>query len=199
MGALAARTRRIGAGLKDIGNTHDAVYCPGLNFAALRKLNRQKMMKEWRLVSRRVEAEITVMCMLCNGSKVLVQERLDKNWPGIAFPGGHVELDESFSQAAVREMLEETGLKIEDPRLCGVKSVLFEEGRRYIVFLFTACQFTRNIQSSEEGEVFWVERSQLPDMNLCSTMGELLPVFFEEQYTEFFNDRTKSGNNIQLF
>ncbi len=44
-----------------------------------------------------------------------------------------------------------------------------------------------------------MERSQLPDMNLCSTMGELLPVFFEEQYTEFFNDRTKSGNNIQLF
>lgn len=150
-------------------------------------------------MSRSIEAELTVMCMVCDGDKVLVQDRRDANWPGIAFPGGHVEPDESFSQAAVREIFEETGLKIEDPRLCGVKSVLYEAGRRYIVFLFAAHRFSGELTSSEEGEVFWAERSQLPGMKLCSTMGELLPVFFEERYTEFFNDRTKSGNNIQLF
>lgn len=139
------------------------------------------------------------MCMVCDGDKVLVQDRKDAGWPGIAFPGGHVESDESFSQAAVREIFEETGLKIETPGLCGVKNVLYETGRRYIVFLFVAHQFTGELTSSEEGEVFWAERSQLPSMNLCSTMGELLPVFFEERYTEFFNDRNKGGNNIQLF
>ena len=42
-------------------------------------------------MSRTEPAEFTVMCMVEDGrGNVLVQDRADKNWPGIVFPGGHV-------------------------------------------------------------------------------------------------------------
>ena len=40
----------------------------------------------------RVESvELMNLCMLRCGSKVLVQDRKSKTWPGVAFPDGHVE------------------------------------------------------------------------------------------------------------
>ena len=35
--------------------------------------------------------EFTNMCMVYDGDKVLVQDRVKGSWTGIAFPGGHVE------------------------------------------------------------------------------------------------------------
>ena len=37
------------------------------------------------------KTELTVMCMICDGTKILVQDRVNKDWPGVTFPGGHVE------------------------------------------------------------------------------------------------------------
>ena len=97
--------------------------------------------KEW--------AVFTVMCMLHDGKgNILVEDRRSSHWPGIAFPGGHVEPGESFVQAAVREMQEETGLDIQNPVLCGVKQFQTGDGARYVVFLFRADRFTGTLRSS---------------------------------------------------
>ena len=45
------------------------------------------------------KAELTVMCMICDGTKILVQDRVNKDWPGVTFPGGHVEPGEAFTDA----------------------------------------------------------------------------------------------------
>ena len=71
---------------------------------------------------------ITNMCMLRDGTRVLVQDRIDPDWPGLTFPGGHVEQGESLTDAVIREVYEETGLTITSPRLCGVKDWM-ESGR----------------------------------------------------------------------
>ena len=73
-------------------------------------------------MKRSEPVEVMNMCVLRRGSKVLVQDRTDPNWPGVAFPGGHVEKGESFTDAVIREVQEETGLTISSPRLCGIKT-----------------------------------------------------------------------------
>ena len=56
--------------------------------------------------------EFTNMCMICDGSRVVVIDRKKRDWPGITFPGGHIGPGESFTDAVIREVQEETGLHI---------------------------------------------------------------------------------------
>lgn len=66
-------------------------------------------------MNRRESVEFVNMCMIKNGDKVLVQDRVSPDWPGITFPGGHVERGKSFVDAVIREVREETGLTISKP------------------------------------------------------------------------------------
>ena len=105
-------------------------------------------------MARRETVVLTNMCMVYdNQGNILVQDRLDPEWPGITFPGGHVEPGEAFTKAVIREVWEETGLTIEHPRLCGLKQFPEEDGTRYIVMLYKANQFSGELRSSCEGNV----------------------------------------------
>ena len=95
--------------------------------------------------------------------QLLVEDRKDPDWPGICFPGGHVEPGEAFTTAAIREAYEETGLTISDPRLVGVKQFQTKHDERYVVFFYKATKFTGTLTSSDEGEVFWIDREELPE------------------------------------
>ena len=82
-----------------------------------------------------VNIELTNMCMVADGTKVLVQNRVKPGWPGITFPGGHVEPGESITASVIREVKEETGLAIESPKLCGIKTWGGPEGLLEVAFL----------------------------------------------------------------
>ena len=112
-------------------------------------------------MGRKETVELTNMCMVEDGKgNVLVQNRLDPNWSGIVYPGGHVEAGESITASVIREIREETGLTIENPTLCGVKQFWLDNGVRYIVFLFRADKFTGELHGSEEGDAFWLPREE---------------------------------------
>lgn len=130
------------------------------------------------------KVELTVLCLIHRGDEYLLQNRLKNDWKGLTLPGGHVEHNESIVDAVIREMKEETGLTIHNPKLCGVKQFPIEEGR-YIVFLFRTDEFAGNVVSSNEGEMEWVHKSELAHKNIVNDLSELLRVMLEDGLTEF--------------
>ena len=132
-------------------------------------------------------AIFTVLCMVSDDhGNILLQDRLDPSWPGACFPGGHVEPGESFTEAAIRETREETGLTLLNPRLCGVKQFQTKDDARYVVFFYKASRFTGKLTGSEEGDVFWVSRNQLSDYQLVEDFEEMLKVFDNPELNEFY-------------
>jgi len=130
--------------------------------------------------------------MVTDGDRVLVLDRLASNWPGVTFPGGHVEPGESFTDAVIREVREETGLTVAHPALVGIKDWTDEDGR-YVVLLYRAEEFRGELRSSDEGRVFWVRRDELLKQKLSLDMADMLKVFTDPALSEFFYE--KNGSN----
>lgn len=138
-------------------------------------------------MARKETVVLTNMCMVYdNQGNILVEDRLDPDWPGVTFPGGHVEPGESFTQSVIREVWEETGLMIEAPELCGVKQFPEDDGTRYIVFLYKANHFSGELRSSEEGKVFWIKRSELENYRLPVNFDQMVQVFEDERLGEHY-------------
>lgn len=137
-------------------------------------------------MARTETVTITNMCMIYDGTRVVVQNRNDPNWPGITFPGGHVEKGESFTDAVIREIYEETGLTITSPQLCGIKDWVNDDGSRYIILLYKTNEFHGSLISSVEGEVFWVELNDMLKMRMTEGMETQLQVFLDDNLSEHF-------------
>jgi len=101
-------------------------------------------------LDRSEKAELTVLCMIYDGDEILLQNRIKDSWKGYTLPGGHVEPGESFVNAVIREMKEETGLDVFNPILCGIKQFPINDGR-YIVLLYKTDKFSGKLISSDEG------------------------------------------------
>lgn len=139
------------------------------------------------------KAIFTNMCMVTDGSRLLVQDRKNPDWPGVTFPGGHVEPGESFVESVIREVREETGLTVENPTLCGTKQFQTKGGERYVVFFFKADRFHGELRSSEEGDVFWIQRSELSSYPLAPDMEAMVQVMEDDGLSEFYYYR-EDGN-----
>ena len=119
--------------------------------------------------------ELTVLCLIEDGNRILLQNRVKKDWQGYALPGGHVEPGESFVDAVIREMREETGLTVIEPRLAGVKQFPIENGR-YVVLLFKATRWFGDLISSDEGQMEWIEYDNLTNITTVDDFDELIRV-----------------------
>ncbi len=126
--------------------------------------------------------------MIQNGDSVLVQDKIHDEWGGLTFPGGHVEENESFADAVIREVFEETGLSVESPRLCGTKDWVNDDGSRYMVLFYKTNKFSGKPKSSEEGEVFWLSLNEMLSMEnrLSPDMKDMIKVFLDDDLSEFF-------------
>lgn len=137
-------------------------------------------------MSRSEQAVFTNMCMIYDGDYILVQDRRNPDWPGITFPGGHVEHGESFVESVKREVSEETGLIIENPTLCGIKQFQTKQNERYVVLFFKTNQFKGSLKSSKEGDVFWIKKENLCEYLLAPDFLDMFNIFESDKLSEFY-------------
>lgn len=139
---------------------------------------------------RTIPAELTNMVMIEDKeSGTVVVQRRRLSWTGLSFPGGHLENGESFSESAVREIREETGLTVSNLSLCGlVHWCRREDGARYLVALYKTSDFSGQLLSStEEGAVFWMKKEDLlASDELSPNFRNYLSVFFNDANSEAF-------------
>ena len=135
-------------------------------------------------MDRTERVELTSLCMIYRGEEILLQNRVKTDWRGYCFPGGHVEPGESVVDSAIREIKEETGLTVSQLRLCGIKQFPIDGGR-YLVFFFKTDRFSGELISSDEGNMEWVHRRDLPMLNTVSDFMDMLKVFDRDDLNEF--------------
>ena len=136
-------------------------------------------------MSRQETVTLTNMVMIEDeNGKILVEDKVDPNWKGISFPGGHLLSNESIVHSAIREVKEETGLDIKDLKLVGVNNNVSPNFNRYLVFLFKTKTFSGELKSSEEGKVFWVEKKNLKYYKLTPEFSDLIEIFYNDSINE---------------
>ena len=129
---------------------------------------------------------LTNMCMVYDDNgNILVQNKISRSWGGVIFPGGHIEYDESFNDSVIREVKEETGLDIKNPKLCGIKHWRHKDNSKYIVLFYKTNEFSGKLCSSEEGEVFWIKKSDLNKYKLADGFEDMFRIFDDDNLNEF--------------
>ncbi|MFZ6036191.1 MAG: nucleotide triphosphate diphosphatase NUDT15 [Patescibacteria group bacterium] len=109
---------------------------------------------------------------------ILVGKRIGSHAPYYSIPGGHLDMGETFEQAAIREVREETGMDISQPRVIAITNNLEtyrESGLHYISVVLQAGSHRGEpvIREPEKcSEWRWVDPRQLPQPHFdASRMG----------------------------
>lgn len=119
------------------------------------------------------------MCMVYKDDEILVINRKKHDWPGISFPGGHVEKGETLEESVIREIKEETGLTLHSVKFCGIKDWDWGNDIRYLGLLYKSNDFSGDLKSSEEGRVFWIKKKDLNKYPLSQDFDELFKIIDE--------------------
>ena len=147
-------------------------------------------------MNRKQLATITNMCLVYSGDKILVQERDKKDWPGLTFPGGHVEKGENFIASVIREVKEETGLTIYDPLLCGMEEYKADNNdERYLMLFYKTDKFEGELKSSKEGKVFWINKDDLLKYELSLDLDRIYKIMTDDSLSELIYEY-KNGEYI---
>ena len=150
-------------------------------------------------MNRKTSVELTNMCMIYDDQgNVLVEEKLVHNSKGLIFPGGHVESNESVAESMIREIKEETGLTISNLQFCGIKDWIELDGSRYMVFLYKTSTYSGSIQSSSEGEIFWMPLEKLKAKETLWHLDMMLEIFEGNGITELYFNRNENKNSPTL-
>jgi 8-oxo-dGTP diphosphatase len=118
-------------------------------------------------------------------------------WNGL---GGKFEAGETPEECVLRETLEESGLSIQNPKLCGLLMFRKFKGNDWYVFVFTASDFTGQLIDSPEGKLEWIPDEKIHGLNLWESDHIFMPwiqegKFFSAKF-EYEGDEMRGYNVV---
>ena len=125
--------------------------------------------------------ETCVLTYVTDGSRILMIEKKRGLGSGyINAPGGHIELEETKTEAAIRETREETGLDVSNLEERGVLRFQFKDGLRMLGYVFFTSSFSGMlIEECDETRPFWTEIDDLDYTKMWEDDRLWLPMALE--------------------
>lgn len=112
----------------------------------------------------------TTLCYIERGDEYLMLHRIKKEndinrdkWIGL---GGKFEEDESPEECLLREVYEESGLRLTSWRYRGIVTFVNTKCSSEFMHLFTADAFEGTVGPCDEGELEWIKKSELMKLTL---------------------------------
>lgn len=112
----------------------------------------------------------TTLCYIERGDEYLMLHRVKKEndinrdkWIGL---GGKFEEDESPEECLLREVYEESGLRLTSWRYRGIVTFVNTKCSSEYMHLFTADGFEGTVGPCDEGELEWIKKSELMKLTL---------------------------------
>lgn len=100
-------------------------------------------------------------------------------WNGL---GGKFEAGETPEECVIREVYEESGLSIRNPKLCGLLMFPKFKGNDWYVFVFTANDFTGGLIDSPEGRLEWIRDEKVVELTLWPSDHIFMPWIQEGKF-----------------
>lgn len=150
-----------------------------------------------------VNFKLWTVCMIQDNDKVLLINRTHDDFKGYLPPGGKVDFPESIVEGAIREVKEETGLNVKNLMYKGLYEYVNPTTLdRYMIFNYITNEFEGDLlENPPEGELRWIDISDLEKMPMQESIRRRIPLFFETGTFEIqvvWDEETDSEKEVYI-
>lgn len=142
----------------------------------------------------------TTLCYIEKDNKYLMLHRTKKQddpnkgkWIGV---GGKLEIDESVEECLLREVVEETGLVLTQYQYRAKIYFYTDTFDDVIMYLYTATEFTGELIECKEGDLAWIDKSNVLNLNLWEGDKIFLQRLLEDDIQPFIMHLYYEGEKL---
>jgi 8-oxo-dGTP diphosphatase len=123
----------------------------------------------------------SLIFIVCQDEVLLIKGAPTKKiWPNLFNGiGGHVEKGEDILSSARRELFEETGIRCDSLENKGSIMIDLAENDGILIMIFTGSVKSKEIESTNEGDLYWIPVTQVQNYPLVEDLYTLLPKIFD--------------------